>query len=104
MNALERITDILERSRIDGGWIDEDVAFLVLISLGLNEDGKPADFSSEVRKAFGFDEDGNPTERLRRNNPELVSARYRLAWATMLRLPRLQSSNHGTEHHGRRWR
>lgn len=70
MNALERITDILERSRIDGGWIDEDVAFLVLISLGLNEDGKPADFSSEVRKAFGFDEDGNPTERLRRNNPE----------------------------------
>ncbi len=40
MNALERITAIVERARIDGGWMDEDVAANVLAELGLDEDGR----------------------------------------------------------------
>jgi hypothetical protein len=43
MNVLGRITAILERARIAGGWIDDDVAAAVLAELGLDEDGKPID-------------------------------------------------------------
>lgn len=41
MTALERITAVLERVRVAGGWIDEDVARAVLTELGLNDDAKP---------------------------------------------------------------
>lgn len=40
---LVRIAAILERARVAGGWIDEDVARAVLTELGLNDDGKPSD-------------------------------------------------------------
>jgi hypothetical protein len=43
MTVLERITTVLERARIAGGWIDEDVAVAVLAELGLDEDGEPVD-------------------------------------------------------------
>jgi hypothetical protein len=43
MTVLERITAVLERARIAGGWIDEDVAAAVLAELGLDEDGEPID-------------------------------------------------------------
>lgn len=42
MNALDRVTSVLERARIDGGWTDEVVAHRVLIALGLDEDGNSA--------------------------------------------------------------
>lgn len=48
MTALERITAVLERARIAGGWIDEEVAKQVLNALGLDDNGAPS----------GFDEDG----------------------------------------------
>lgn len=38
---LERITAVLERARIDGGWIDDIVALAVLKELGLDENGDP---------------------------------------------------------------
>jgi hypothetical protein len=41
--ALEQVTVVLERARIDGGWIDEDVARAVLEVLGLTEDGEKID-------------------------------------------------------------
>lgn len=40
MNTLERITAILEQARIAGGWVDEDVARVVLGELGLDENGE----------------------------------------------------------------
>lgn len=43
MNALERITHVLERARVAGGWLDEDVAAAVLAALGLDDEGKPVD-------------------------------------------------------------
>lgn len=43
MTALERITAILERARVAGGWVDEDVAAAVLAELGLDDDGQPVD-------------------------------------------------------------
>jgi hypothetical protein len=43
MTVLERITAILERARVGGGWIDEDVARAILSELGLDDDGKPID-------------------------------------------------------------
>ncbi len=43
MSLLERITAILERARVLGGWIDEDVARQVLAELELDDDGKPID-------------------------------------------------------------
>ncbi len=46
MTALERVTAILERARVAGGWIDEDVATAVLLSLGVDEvHGKPIEAS-----------------------------------------------------------
>jgi hypothetical protein len=42
VNALERVTRVLERARFDGGWIDEDVARRVLLELGLTDDGERA--------------------------------------------------------------
>jgi hypothetical protein len=42
VNALERVTAVLERARVAGGWNDEHVAANVLQVLGLDEDGKPA--------------------------------------------------------------
>ncbi len=41
MNALDRVTAILERARVAGGWIDEEVARQVLNELGLDNDGYP---------------------------------------------------------------
>lgn len=41
MTAVERVTALLERARIDGGWDDEAVARRVLEALGLDDDGKP---------------------------------------------------------------
>jgi hypothetical protein len=41
VTTLDRITAILERARIAGGWIDEDVAREVLKELGLDEYGEP---------------------------------------------------------------
>jgi hypothetical protein len=41
VTALERVSAVLERARIDGGWIDETVAAAVLAALGLDEDGQP---------------------------------------------------------------
>lgn len=41
MTALERVTAVLERHRIAGGWIDETVAVEVLKALGLDNDGCP---------------------------------------------------------------
>lgn len=43
MTLLERIAGVLERARVAGGWIDEDVAAQVLAELGLDDDGKPID-------------------------------------------------------------
>lgn len=43
MNALERITEILERARVAGGWDDENVAWSVLAELDLDDNGKPVD-------------------------------------------------------------
>lgn len=43
MTTLQRITAILEQARIAGGWIDEDVALVLLSELGLDEHGKPID-------------------------------------------------------------
>lgn len=44
MTAVERVTRILERARVAGGWIDEDVAVAVLVELGLDaETGTPVD-------------------------------------------------------------
>jgi hypothetical protein len=43
VNALQRVTAILERARVAGGWIDEEVAKAVLDALGLDEDGEPID-------------------------------------------------------------
>lgn len=41
MTALDRVTAILERARVSGGWIDEDVARRVLTELGLDDSGDP---------------------------------------------------------------
>jgi hypothetical protein len=41
MTALERISKLLHRSRMVGGWTDEAVAAAVLRELGLDDDGKP---------------------------------------------------------------
>lgn len=35
MSLLDRITVVLERARVAGGWIDEDVAALVLAEIDL---------------------------------------------------------------------
>jgi hypothetical protein len=43
MTMLERITRVLERARIDGGWLDDEVARAVLAEIGLDEDGEPID-------------------------------------------------------------
>jgi hypothetical protein len=43
MTTLERITAILERARVAGGWDDEAVAKAVLDALGLDDDGNPID-------------------------------------------------------------
>lgn len=43
MTALERITDVLYRARVSGGWIDDIVAAEVLAVLGLDEDGLPVE-------------------------------------------------------------
>jgi len=48
MTVLEQITAILERARVAGGWIDEDVARVVLAELGLDEDGKPIDVADRA--------------------------------------------------------
>lgn len=40
MTALERVTAILERARVAGGWTDEAVAAEVLDALGIWEDDK----------------------------------------------------------------
>lgn len=40
MNALERISKLLHRARLAGGWSDEEVAAAVLAELGLDDDGK----------------------------------------------------------------
>ncbi len=39
MTALERITAVLERARVAGGWVDEVVAAAVLSVLDLDENG-----------------------------------------------------------------
>jgi hypothetical protein len=41
MTALERVTRVLERARVAGGWIDEDVAAAVLVALSLTDEGEP---------------------------------------------------------------
>lgn len=41
MNTLERLTKLLHRARMVGGWDDEEVAAAVLRDLGLDDDGKP---------------------------------------------------------------
>lgn len=41
MNALERVTFVLERMRVAGGWDDEAAAHQVLAALGLDDDGRP---------------------------------------------------------------
>ena len=41
MTTHERITALLERARIAGGWIDEHVAAAVLKELGLDHHGEP---------------------------------------------------------------
>jgi hypothetical protein len=43
VTTLERITAILERARVAGGWDDQDVARAVLSELGLDDDGNPID-------------------------------------------------------------
>lgn len=43
MTALDRVTRILERARIAGGWLDDEVARKVLDELGLDDEGKPVD-------------------------------------------------------------
>jgi hypothetical protein len=47
LNARDRVAEILARARIDGGWIDEDVADAVLVALGLDADGKPVATESD---------------------------------------------------------
>jgi hypothetical protein len=39
VTALERVTAVLERARVAGGWMDEDVARAVLAVLYIDEDG-----------------------------------------------------------------
>lgn len=46
MTAVERVAAVLERARIEGGWIDEIVAHRVLIALDLDDDGKPVEPSA----------------------------------------------------------
>lgn len=41
MTALNRVTRILERARVNGGWIDETVAAAVLEELNLDANGEP---------------------------------------------------------------
>jgi hypothetical protein len=41
MNALERVTAVLERARVAGGWLDDVVAAAVMAELGLDENGMP---------------------------------------------------------------
>lgn len=41
MNALDRVASMLERARVSGGWIDEDIAADVLKELDLDENGVP---------------------------------------------------------------
>jgi hypothetical protein len=43
MNAKERIAAVLHQARVNGGWIDEDVAAVILSDLSLDDDGKQAD-------------------------------------------------------------
>lgn len=53
MTALDRVTRILERARVAGGWLDDEVAREVLDELGLDDEGKlkppePEPTSSEI--------------------------------------------------------
>ena len=48
MTALDRVASVLSKARVAGGWIDEDVAALVLAELGLDDDGEPKHTSSEI--------------------------------------------------------
>lgn len=51
MTVLQRITEILHRARVAGGWDDEDVAKQILRAMDLDDDGEArerADTSSEI--------------------------------------------------------
>lgn len=53
MTAFDRISELLYRARVAGGWIDEGVAAAVLKELGLDHNGNPvprelAHTSSEI--------------------------------------------------------
>jgi hypothetical protein len=57
VTLLERVTAVLERARVAGGWTDEDVARDVLIELGLY-DPLPSGFT----RVPGYERaDGEPT-------------------------------------------
>lgn len=43
MSVLERVTAILHRARVAGGWVDENVAATILAALGIDEDDEPQD-------------------------------------------------------------
>jgi hypothetical protein len=43
MTAIERVTAVLERARVAGGWIDDIVARRVLAELGIDEGAEPVD-------------------------------------------------------------
>lgn len=64
MTALERITHILERARIDGGWDDEAVAARVLAALGLSTDGRAEMTHAEMGDTY-VEDDGRDVDNER---------------------------------------
>jgi hypothetical protein len=41
LTALEKVTFVINRMRVAGGWDDEEAARQVLAAVGLDDDGKP---------------------------------------------------------------
>lgn len=60
MNALDRITKVLRDARVGGGWLDENVAAKVLLTLGLDDDGHAIPISYREPR----DQSGEPDDRV----------------------------------------
>lgn len=64
MNAIDRVTEILRKARIAGGWIDEDVAQDVLRTLGLDDNGSVAGSVTPKADPDAPDQSGEPDDRV----------------------------------------
>jgi hypothetical protein len=64
MTALERVSEILRKSRIAGGWLDDEVAAKVLVALGRSNDAVVAPQTLLTASAIGWErrEDLDGTE------------------------------------------